>query len=113
LTPPIEEKPAEKRTQVSLPGRAFEGIEGPREIESEDCHPTKYWVENRSWPKQYFEKDSNMSEPSSKKRSRSTSYTKRVKEGNHPRAYTPKYEEVLAKPGNLYECSSTPSSCLK
>lgn len=40
-----------------------------------------------------------MSQSSSKKRSRSTSYTQSVKDGDNPRAYTPKYEEVLAKAG--------------
>ncbi len=40
-----------------------------------------------------------MSEQNSKKRSRSTSYTQSVKDGDNPRAYTPKYEEVLAKAG--------------
>ena len=40
-----------------------------------------------------------MSEPSSKKRSRSTSYSQSVKDGDNPRAYTPKYEKVLEKAG--------------
>ena len=40
-----------------------------------------------------------MSEPSSKKRLRSTSCSQSVKDGDNPRAYTPKYEKVLEKAG--------------
>jgi hypothetical protein len=90
LTSPIEERPAEKRT------RASEEIEGQKEIKSD---PVKYWAENKTWPKQWFEKDPNMSKPLSKKRPRATSYTQSVRDGDNPRAYTPQYEEVLTKAG--------------
>jgi len=46
-----------------------------------------------------------MSEPSSKKRSRSTSYAQSVKDGDNPRAYTPKYEEVLEKAGIVMDAN--------
>lgn len=94
----VQDVPSPKRTRIST-GRAFDQTERHKEIKEENRNPIKYWAENGSWPKQHFEMDPNVSELTPKKRSRSTSYSQSVKEGNKPRPYTPKYEEVLANAG--------------
>ncbi|KAI9780731.1 MAG: hypothetical protein M1816_002684 [Peltula sp. TS41687] len=59
------------------------------------------WIQRASWPKEYFELDPIMSQPTSKKRSSSSSmsYAQSVKQGDNPAAYSPEYERVLEKAG--------------
>ncbi|KAL8924719.1 MAG: hypothetical protein Q9208_003909 [Pyrenodesmia sp. 3 TL-2023] len=48
-----------------------------------------------------------MGEPAAKKRSRSTSYTQSVKDGDMPRAYTAGYEQVLARANIVMQSSNS------
>ena len=95
----IQDVPTQKRTRVLQLDRAAEDAETQKTIVDKNSSPIQYWVENGSWPKTFFDKDQNMSEPSPTKRLRSTSYSQSVKDGDNPRAYTPKYEKVLEKAG--------------
>ena len=110
-------EPIPKRARTQSPEESRRETERQTEKDDKNYPPIKYWAENGYWPKEFLERDPNMSDPLSKKRSRSTSYTQSVKDGDNPRAYTPKYEEVLAKAGismNAHQRQATASNdCLR
>ena len=97
LTPPS------KRPRTSLATSAAEDTseqEAANRIGDKNINLVNHWRRGGSWPKAYFEPDPNMSQQLTRKSSRSSiSYTQSVKQGDNPPAYTPEYEEVLAKAG--------------
>ncbi|MCJ1449533.1 MAG: hypothetical protein MMC23_010053, partial [Stictis urceolatum] len=66
--------------------------ESPKTKPQGDIDPVVYWAENQEWPPNFAREDPNMRDSrdsSPKKRSRQTSYSQSVKDGESPRAYSP------------------------
>jgi len=96
----VQEKPIKKRARTLIASCADDGKEAASNNSNQSGHPIKYWIQEASWPKEYFESDPNMSQQLFRKHSSSgISYTQSVKKSDKPPAYTPEYENELAKAG--------------
>jgi len=96
----LQEKPIEKRARTSIASCAVRDKESASYNSDQSEHLINHWIQEGNWPENYFESDPDMSQPLSRKHSSSgMSYTQSVKEGDKPPAYTPEYENELAKAG--------------
>ncbi|KAL9004627.1 MAG: hypothetical protein Q9188_002569 [Gyalolechia gomerana] len=102
-----------KRIRLSPSGEPPKDTLSTEAQPEEPYNPIAHWVTQGVWPQDFHNKGFKMSETAAKKRSRSTSYSQSVKDGDNPRAYTSAYVQVLTQANilmNTYDPQLRPTS---
>ncbi|KAL2040143.1 hypothetical protein N7G274_007046 [Stereocaulon virgatum] len=109
-TPPqSQEKPAQKRQRINLSNSAVKDIarkDFPDDNKNFKVDPVQRWVEEGSWSGGYFDQDSNMARPLTRKRS-TPSVSKpesdisgySLRAGKNPLVTSRRYESILVSAG--------------
>jgi hypothetical protein len=111
-------KPLQKRVRISVADTIDQ--EAASADTKSEVNPTEYWIQNRSWPKEYFEQESDMSNVLARKKSSSSLWGKQSETGSAGPSFTatsdqkpreaksapyasPSYETVLATKGSFMD----------
>jgi hypothetical protein len=111
-------KPLQKRLRISVADTI--NREAASADTKSEVNPTEYWIQNGSWPKEYFEQESDMSNVLARKKSSSSLWGKQSEAGSARPSFTatsdqkpreaksapyasPSYETVLATKGSFMD----------